>query len=115
MEANKKRRCIICGKEYSYCPKCRKDKDKPVWMFTFDSQNCHDIYQVLIDEQYGHITEAEAKAKLQKLDLSGKANFDEATRTLVEKIMNYSGVVSEVKSTATSTDGTKSSFSVFKK
>jgi hypothetical protein len=91
MEANKKRRCIICGKEYSYCPKCRKDKDKPVWMFTFDSQNCHDIYQVLIDEQYGHITEAEAKAALQKLDLSSKKDFDENTRILIDKILSYSG------------------------
>ena len=90
MNEDHKRHCqLVYSHTYTYCPKCDKDKDKPYWMFSFCSQNCKDIFQTLIDEQYGHITTAEAKEKLLSLDLSDKSEFQPETLAVVERILSY--------------------------
>ena len=42
-----KRNCIVCGKEYTYCPVCEDDAAKPSWMLIFDSKDCHDIFDAV--------------------------------------------------------------------
>lgn len=90
MENNHNRTCTTCGKEYRYCPKCTRDKDKPKWLFAFCSEECKEIYQILNDEQYKRISTAEAKARLSKVDMSEKT-FDEATQAVIDRILSYSG------------------------
>ena len=47
-----------------------KDKDKPLWYFTFCSQNCHDIYEITSSFENGNINADEAKLRLNNLNLS---------------------------------------------
>ena len=54
------RTCIICGKQYHYCPTCGEDSSKPTWYLIFDSQNCHDIYDVCTQYRDEKITAKKA-------------------------------------------------------
>lgn len=80
--------CATCHSEYDFCPKCNKDKDKPLWYFTFCSQNCHDIYETTSSFENGNINADEAKMKLDNLNLSKLDNFGESYKKSIDKIMS---------------------------
>ena len=82
------RTCIICGKDYSFCPVCNSgDVNKPTWYFIFDGQNCHDIYEVCTQYRDGEIDAKVAYEKISKLDISNMKDFYEATRIQIEEII----------------------------
>ena len=83
-----KKICATCRSEYDFCPKCNKDKDKPLWYFTFCSQNCHDIYETTSSFENGKIDADEAKLKLDNLNLSKLDNFGESYKKSIDKIMS---------------------------
>ena len=99
------RTCIICGKKYSYCNNCQSDANKPTWYFIFDSQNCHDIYEVCTQYRDKEITIAQAYEKISKLDISNIKNFADATRIQIEEILakgkDVKSVTEKVKTSAT--------------
>ena len=64
------RKCILCGKEYNYCPTCTKDRNKPLWHKLYDSENCKNIFNALNDYNFNLISKEEAQAKLRSCDLS---------------------------------------------
>lgn len=80
--------CATCRSNYDFCPKCNKDKDKPLWYFTFCSQNCHDIYETTSSFENGKINADEAKSKLDNLNLSKLDNFGESYKKSIDKIMS---------------------------
>ena len=80
--------CATCHCSYNFCPKCNKDKDKPLWYFTFCSQNCHDIYETTSSFENGKINADEAKLKLNNLNLSKLDNFGESYKKSIDKIMS---------------------------
>ena len=80
--------CATCHSNYDFCPKCNKDKDKPLWYFTFCSQNCHDIYEITSSFENGKIDADEAKLKLNNLNLSKLDNFGESYKKSIDKIMS---------------------------
>ena len=80
--------CATCRCSYNFCPKCNKDKDKPLWYFTFCSQNCHDIYETTSSFENGKIDADEAKLKLDNLNLSKLDNFGENYKKSIDKIMS---------------------------
>ena len=82
---NKKRTCVVCGKNYSYCPNCSKDAGKPIWMFILCSETCHDIYEILNKRGFKDITDLEAKKLLSDLDIEGKEFFPEI-KTQIDEI-----------------------------
>lgn len=82
------RTCIICGKKYHFCPNCNEDSSKPTWYFIFDSQNCHDIYEVCTQYRDKEITVKQAYEKISKLDISNLKNFAESTRKQIEEIIS---------------------------
>ena len=77
MSSRKKRKCIICGKEYKYCPTCSEDADKPTWYFICCCETCHEINDILSQHTAGRITSADAKAKLEKIDITNIASTDD--------------------------------------
>ena len=80
--------CIICGKNYTYCPVCNSvDANKPTWYFIFDGLNCHDIYEVCTQYRDGEIDAKVAYEKISKLDISNIKNFADATRIQIEEIL----------------------------
>ena len=80
--------CATCRSNYDFCPKCNRDKDKPLWYFTFCSQNCHDIYEITSSFENGKIDADEAKLKLNNLNLSKLDNFGESYKKSIDKIMS---------------------------
>ena len=83
------RKCTICGNSYSFCPVCNSgDSNKPTWYFIFDSQNCHDIYEVCTQYRDGEIDVNNAYEKISKLDLSNLKDFYESTRAQIEEILS---------------------------
>lgn len=100
------RTCVLCKQNYSYCPVCNpEDRLKPTWYFCYCSDNCHDIDSIASAYEDGRITDIEAKAKLEKLDLSRKEYFGESYKNSIASIMKAKAQVikkenkqSEVKS-----------------
>lgn len=91
----KDRICAVCRTSYKFCNRCQEDKDKPLWYFTFHSDNCKEIYDVVSAYEDGSITAKEADEKLGKLDLSLLDNFGKSYKEVISKITE------EVKSTET--------------
>lgn len=82
------RTCVLCKQNYSYCPVCNpEDRLKPTWYFCYCSDNCHDIDGIASAYEDGRITDIEAKAKLEKLDLSRKEYFGESYKNSIVSIM----------------------------
>lgn len=94
MKANKI--CATCRSNYDFCPKCNKDKDKPLWYFTFCSQNCHDIYETTSNFENGKIDADEAKLQLDNLNLSKIDNFGESYKKSINKIMGSASMKNDV-------------------
>ena len=81
------RTCCVCHQEHMYCPVCNpEDRNKPTWYFAYCSENCKDIYAVTSNYEDKKITADEAKAQLDKLDLSHIANFGESYQKAIMKI-----------------------------
>ena len=88
MSKKELRTCILCGKTYSFCPVCNpEDRLKPTWYFCWCSDNCHEVDKVASAFEDGRITNIEAKAKLEKLDLSRKEYFGESYKNSIASIM----------------------------
>ena len=88
MAKQNNRTCIICGKNYTYCPVCNSvDANKPTWYFIFDGQNCNDIYDVCTQYRDGEIDVKVAYEKISKLDISDLDNFPEVTQSQIKEII----------------------------
>lgn len=83
-----KRKCLVCGKIYSYCKGC--NPDTPSWAAIYDGQNCHDIFEVLASS----MPDSEKKEMLSGLDLSELEKFDEDIKAQIKDILGYQKPVS---------------------
>ena len=83
----KERICSVCKRTYKYCPSCKEDAKKPTWLFAFCSENCRTIYNITSDFENKQLPDIEAKAKLEKLDLSRKEYFGESYKNSIASIM----------------------------
>ena len=52
---------VCCGKEYTYCPHCKEDEEKPTWMFAYDTLECKEIFNALSHYNSNSLTKEEAK------------------------------------------------------
>ena len=68
------RKCILCGKEYSYCKSCAKDAKKELWHTLYDVENCRNISQALTDYNFKRIDKNTARELLSMCDLSIELN-----------------------------------------
>ena len=64
------RSCILCGKVYEYCNSCSAFQDKPVWMFSYCSEDCKDITSLLTDFIYNKASKEEVKQSIEGKDIS---------------------------------------------
>jgi len=68
------RKCVLCGKEYEYCPNCPKDSRKPLWHKLYHSENCRNIFESLNNYNFKLATKEETQEILSKCDLSIELN-----------------------------------------
>lgn len=83
------RTCIICKKQYYFCPNCHTDADKPTWYFIFDGENCHDIYEICTQYRDNVIDAKTAYEKMSKCDISDMDNYADSTKEQIKEIMSY--------------------------
>lgn len=81
------RKCILCGKSYRFCSDCREESDQPAWKNIYCSENCRTIFNTCVEFAQNHISKEEAKAILEKCDLSEKDNYRADLRETVNKIL----------------------------
>lgn len=79
-----KRTCIVCGKEYTFCPQCKEDSNKPSWMMIFDSQDCHDIFDAVTGFKDGIYDKETAKGKISNCKLEMNKYSNDIAKTLKE-------------------------------
>ena len=87
MSKNDLRMCCVCHKEYPFCLCNPEDRLKPTWHFAYCSENCKDIYNITSSFENGRLSDIDAKAKLEKLDLNEKDNFGESYQKSIASIM----------------------------
>lgn len=84
------RSCILCGKVYEYCNSCSAFQDKPVWMFSYCSEDCKDITSLLTDFIYNKISKKDAKKIIDTKDTSRhmkyKGSYGRAYNEIMEEI-----------------------------
>lgn len=73
----KERNCIFCGKSYVYCPNCKEYSSNPKWMFNFDSEKCHDLYDAISGYNIGVKTKEDVKLVLDKYSITDYSEFSE--------------------------------------
>lgn len=91
--------CLICGKKYHLCITCERTRAtwKP-WKMIVDNENCYDIYQIINDYMFGKMSKDDAKAKLEKLNLSELNSFNDNVKTVINEIVDEKKVT-KVKKT----------------
>lgn len=82
----KVRECYLCGEKYNYCPNCSNDRIKPTWMSEFHSEDCKSIFDICTRFNMQLLTKEDAKAALEKCDLSNKATFKSYVQRDLENI-----------------------------
>lgn len=71
------RKCIVDLKEYKYCNHCNEYNPDETWRFIFCSQNCRSVYNIVGKFLTSKISADDAKAELDKCDLSGLDHFED--------------------------------------
>lgn len=79
--------CILCGNKYSYCSGCAEFDHLPRWMECYCSENCKDIFNILSSYNMNHKTKEEAKALLEKCDLTMTDTYSEFNLDCINSIM----------------------------
>lgn len=57
--------CVVCGKQYQYCKRCKQFEHLPTWMFAYCSEPCKETYMTLNKFDFGHISAKEAMDELE--------------------------------------------------
>lgn len=82
------RSCILCGKKYEYCNTCSAFQDKPVWMFSYCSEDCKDITSLLTDYIYNKISKEEVKRIIGSKDTSRHIQYKGSYGKAYKEIMD---------------------------
>lgn len=81
------RSCILCGKVYEYCNSCSAFQDKPVWMFSYCSEDCKDITSLLTDYIYNKVSKEDAKKIIDTKNTSRHMNYKGSYGKAYKEIM----------------------------
>ena len=81
------RSCILCGKVYEYCNSCSAFQDKPVWMFSYCSEDCKDITSLLTDYIYNRVSKEDVKKIIDTKDTSRHMNYKGSYGKAYKEIM----------------------------
>ena len=95
--AKGKRTCIVCGKNYTYCPKCGDGDKAETWRYIYDSALCNKIFDVLSAFSFGHIKKEEAKSKLEALNIPKGMKFTDDVKKQIDAILASESKVKEDK------------------
>ena len=79
--------CIVCGAHYEYCSNCDRFSRLPRWMESFHDDNCHIIFNTVMEYKAGVKTAKEAASILKKCDLSHRENINDGLNVYITAIL----------------------------
>ncbi len=91
----KERNCIFCGKSYQYCPNCGEYNSLPKWMYNFDSEKCHDLYEVIGGYNIGKKTKEDIQQVLIKHNITDYSQFSQKLQNKLNTLFSSAPVVKE--------------------
>lgn len=80
------KKCILCGKTYTYCSRCEEFDHLPRWMEIYCSDNCRIIFNTLTEYNAKNITVKEAAKRLEKCDMSDAGKYHEVNQKMITEI-----------------------------
>lgn len=92
---SKPRICACCGANYTYCPHCDADADKPTWMFVWDTFECKKVFNILTQYNSKLITKEEAKEELNKI-ITGTINFKDSIKKELDELFKEEIIEEEI-------------------
>lgn len=79
--------CSICGKGYYMCQSCKDQSRLHPWKIHTDTSKHFKIFQIVRGYSIKIYTKAEAKNKLQAVDLSDMKDFLPNIKSIIEAIL----------------------------
>lgn len=86
--AKNNKKCILCGREYRYCPSCKEHEDKPIWMNSYCSESCKDLFLTATDYLVGLVTKEQMKAVIDRSDLSRRDTFHNGVAKIIDELIS---------------------------
>lgn len=83
----KLRRCIFCSNEYEYCNHCKDSAKYPEWKFNFDTEKCHDLYDVIAGYNMGIKTIEDVKSVLDKYEVTDYTIFSKKLQNKLNELV----------------------------
>ena len=81
------RKCIVCGSEYTYCPKCGKGDKNETWRYLYDTELCNKVFDIVSSFSNKHIDKDDAKKKLEALNIPRGMKFNTEIKNQINIIM----------------------------
>jgi len=69
------RKCLTCGNEYTYCPRCGKFATLPKWYINWDSEECHDVFDAIKNYNFGNIKKEGIKKVLDQYEVKDYSKY----------------------------------------
>lgn len=76
-------KCIICGKQYTYCPNCANTHG---WRFYTDSYEHYQIYMAITQYKDGFMTKEDARTILNGLGIKSNSDLSNLKSNIAEYI-----------------------------
>ena len=86
--ANNNKKCLLCGKEFKFCPTCQQKSAADAWKNIFDKEECRTIFHLACDYAQGEVDADTAKKILSGCDLSNKDSFKPEIVTFINNILS---------------------------
>ena len=100
------RTCIVCGKDYVYCPNCQKGDPNETWRNIYCSEECRGIYKICNSFAFGHTTAEAAKKQLDKYHITDRSKYSEDVRKSLSAIYAAKTEAPKVEESALKSEAT---------
>lgn len=87
--------CIVCSEKYRFCGGCVDYKNKPRWMTSFHNDNCHIIFNTIMEYRAGVKTPTECAEILRGCDLSYRDKIDPNLDVFITEILSKDAAPAE--------------------
>lgn len=83
-----KRICHTCGKEYEYCPNCSAFNSQPKWRANWDTEECKDIWNILVRYNTEGLDAARVKSVLNSYGVTNYSKYSSPIASQLKKMFD---------------------------
>lgn len=87
--AKANRTCYTCGQPYYFCGNCPSETKKETFYNMFHCERCSKIFKTLTDETFKHITTAQCKEELLRLNVSVNEEFKDGIKRHIKRVFDH--------------------------